>query len=89
MRPAVQNARVGGRFGQTKFGSWSMPDQVSRRARAMSLDPDVTDYDVWRTLRSVRDEIYRLDREGSPIPIRLLYARKTLELAKRNRETID
>lgn len=55
----------------------------------MSLDPDVTDYDVWRTLRSVRDEIYRLEREGSPIPIRLLYARKTLELAKRNRETID
>lgn len=63
-----------------------MTNQVSQRARAMALDPDVTDYEMWRNSRSVCDEIYRLEREGNPIPIRLLYARKTLELAKRNRE---
>lgn len=66
-----------------------MTDQVSRKARELALDPDVTDYEVWRTLRSVRDQIYRLEREGRPIPIRLLYARKTFELAGRKRGTIE
>jgi hypothetical protein len=66
-----------------------MTDQVSRRARELALDPDVTDYEVWRTLRSVRDQIYRLERGNYPIPIRLLYARKTLELAMRNRGSGD
>lgn len=66
-----------------------MTDQVSRRARELALDPDVTDYEVWRTLRSVRDQIYRLERGNCPIPIRLLYARKTLELAMRNRGSGD
>lgn len=66
-----------------------MIDQVSQKALELALDPDVTDYEMWRTLRSVRDEIYRLERAGSPVPIRLLYARKTFELARRNRETAD
>ncbi|MGY6708926.1 MAG: hypothetical protein ACXIVF_11410 [Rhizobiaceae bacterium] len=66
-----------------------MTDQVSRRARELALDPAVSDYDVWRTLRSVRDQIYALERGGHPIPIRLLYARKTLELAHRNRGIAD
>jgi len=66
-----------------------MMDQVSRRARELALDPDVTDYEMWRTLRSVRDEIYHVQRAGSPVPIRLLYARKTFELAKLNRNAAD
>lgn len=66
-----------------------MPDQVSRRARELALDPALSDYEVWRTLRSVRGQIYTLEREGYPIPIRLLYARKSLELANRNRGNPD
>lgn len=62
-----------------------MTDHVTRRARELALDPDVTDYEVWRSLRSVRDQIYTLERARYPIPIRLLYARKTLELALRDR----
>jgi hypothetical protein len=58
-----------------------MSDQVSRRARQLALDPDISDYEFWRTLKSVRHEIYRLLRAGRPVPIRLLYARKTLEMA--------
>jgi len=58
-----------------------MPNQVSRRARRLALDPDISDYEFWRTLKSVRQEIYLLLRAGRPVPIRLLYARRTLEMA--------
>lgn len=58
-----------------------MTDQVSRRARRLALDPDISDYEFWRTLKSISHEIYRLQRARQPIPIRLLYARRTIEMA--------
>jgi hypothetical protein len=58
-----------------------MSDQTSKYARQLALDPSISDYECWRMLKSVRYEIYGLERRGEPIPIRLLYARKTLEMA--------
>ncbi len=58
-----------------------MTDEISSLARHLAADPGITDYDLWRAVRLVEDELYDKDREGAPIPIRLLHARATLRRA--------
>ena len=60
---------------------------VVRLAHVLARDVSASDYDFWRALKTVENELYQLDRKGLPIPIRLLHARRILRAAQRMRQT--
>lgn len=49
----------------------------------------ITDYEFWRALRRIEDQIYRCRRHGEPIPIELVYARRILKTAWTARTSQD
>ncbi|MBX3569998.1 MAG: hypothetical protein KF914_18190 [Rhizobiaceae bacterium] len=59
-------------------------DLTSMSARLAS-DATITDYDFWRAIKMLDDELYRAERGGRPIPMQLLYARKALRAAHARR----
>lgn len=51
----------------------------------VALDPTCSDYDLWRAIKTLDDELYRMQRQRRPIPIRILYARRILQSASAKR----
>ena len=64
-----------------------MTSSVESLAGLLAGDSSLTDYDFWRALREIEHELYRAGREGRPVPIGLLYARRALQAARRERTT--
>lgn len=58
-----------------------MKTDIDRLSEELALDSTVTDYDFWRALRTVNDQIFALDRARSPIPIKFLHLRAILRRA--------
>ncbi|MEC9245528.1 hypothetical protein [Nitratireductor rhodophyticola] len=46
---------------------------------------EITDYDFWRALKSIEDELYWLERNRRPIPIDLIYVRAIVRTARQKR----
>lgn len=65
---------------------------MTPRTRILSIvlacDERLSDYDFWRALRSVEDELYRCQRLGKPVPIDLVYARRILNAARGLRSSL-
>lgn len=59
-------------------------DLADMSARLAS-DDTITDYDFWRAIRMLDDELYRAERGGRPIPMQLIYARQALRSAHASR----
>lgn len=59
---------------------------VSRLSSFVANDSSWSDYDLWRALKSINQELYRLERSGFPIPINLLYTRQIISSARLKRE---
>ncbi|WP_187971499.1 hypothetical protein [Aquibium microcysteis] len=55
-----------------------MPNDINRLSRRLAQSPLVTDYDFWRALRDLNDEIYALAKRAEPVPIEILRLRATL-----------
>lgn len=55
-----------------------MTSDINRLSRRLANNPLATDYDFWRALRDLNDEIYALSKRSEPIPIDLLRLRATL-----------
>ncbi|RST84856.1 hypothetical protein EJC49_18645 [Aquibium carbonis] len=55
-----------------------MTSDINRLTRRLAKNPLMTDYDFWRALRDLNDEVYALTKRGDPIPIELLKVRATL-----------
>lgn len=52
----------------------------------LARDPDVTDYDFWRAIKTLDNEIFRLTATDAPLPIDILRRREILRRARRKRE---
>jgi hypothetical protein len=47
----------------------------------LARDATISEYDFWRALRKIENELYRCRRLGKPIPIELVYARRIINSA--------
>lgn len=48
----------------------------------LARDDRISDYDFWRALRRIENELYRRGRLGEPVPIDLVYARRIISTAR-------
>jgi hypothetical protein len=55
-----------------------MTSDINHLSRRLAVNPLATDYDFWRALRDLNDEIYATTKRGEPVPIDLLRLRATL-----------
>ncbi len=59
-----------------------MTSDINRLTRRLARNPLATDYDYWRALRDLNDEVYALSKRREPIPIELLKLRATLRMKR-------
>ena len=55
---------------------------IHAAAEKLASDPDLTDYDFWRTLKNLDYEIFRRAAASQPIPIDMLRWRRILKRAR-------
>lgn len=62
-----------------------MIKNVKSLSSLLAEDRSLTDYDFWRALQTLNDDLHRIERARRPVPINLLYTRRALEdaLARR------
>lgn len=54
----------------------------------LARDASISDYDFWRALRKIEDELYNCGRLGKPVPIELVYARRIINSAWTQRNLV-
>jgi len=62
-----------------------MKIDVAQMSSRLASDHSLSDYDFWRALRTIDDEIYRIGRLREPIPMKMIYARAILKTARNKR----
>ena len=55
-----------------------MTSDIKRLSHRIANSPLATDYDFWRALRDLNDEVYAISKRAEAIPIDLLRLRATL-----------
>jgi len=55
-----------------------MTSDINHLSQRIAQNPLASDYDFWRALRDLNDEIYAITKREDPIPIGLLQLRATL-----------
>lgn len=58
-----------------------MINNVKNLSSLLADDSNLTEYDFWRALQTLNDDLHRIEREKLPLPINLLYTRKALQEA--------
>lgn len=62
-----------------------MKVDVKQMSERVAQDPSISDYDVWRALKSLDDELFQIENRRRPIPIDLVFARAILRRAQETR----
>lgn len=62
-----------------------MKIDIQKLADELAADPSITDYDFWRALKLIDHEVFELDRQRLPIPMRILQQRGILRRARQKR----
>jgi hypothetical protein len=63
-----------------------MKIDIDKLSDQLASDPAVTDYEFWRALRIVNDEIFKLGRSKEPVPMEFLQLRAVLRKARAKRK---
>ncbi|WP_442583114.1 hypothetical protein ACSBOB_14635 [Mesorhizobium sp. ASY16-5R] len=58
---------------------------IATMSARLASDAKLTDYDFWRAIKMIDDELYQIERRGRPIPMQMIYARHVLKTARSKR----
>ncbi|WP_367718591.1 hypothetical protein AB2N04_09795 [Nitratireductor sp. GISD-1A_MAKvit] len=62
-----------------------MNEEAKALSESLAHTHEISDYDFWRALKSIEDELYWLERNRRPIPIELVYVRAIVRTARQKR----
>ncbi|WP_265518101.1 hypothetical protein [Nitratireductor luteus] len=62
-----------------------MKVDVKEMSERLAYDPTFSDYDFWRALKSLDDELFHIQNQHHPIPMELVFARAILRRARNAR----
>jgi hypothetical protein len=58
---------------------------IDAMSEKLARDPGISDYDFWRTLKNLNNEIFLITNNHKPIPMELIRWRAILERARSKR----
>lgn len=87
MLPIPVPGRSGGESGAggRKHRNAHMKIDIRKLSDDLARDETITDYDFWKALGRIEDELHEVRRSNLPIPIRLIQHRKIIAVARRKR----
>ena len=62
-----------------------MKQDIGAAASRLAENPRITDYDFWRTLKNLENEIFRIASVKQPIPIEMIRWRAIIRQARSRR----
>lgn len=62
-----------------------MTQDIGIAADRLAENPRISDYDFWRTLKNLDNEIFRISTDRQPIPIEMLRWRAIIRQARSRR----
>jgi hypothetical protein len=62
-----------------------MKIDVAQMSSRLASDHTISDYDFWRALKTINNELYRIERLHLPIPMKMIYAREIIKTARHKR----
>jgi hypothetical protein len=62
-----------------------MKTDINAEAEKLAADPHVTDYDFWRSLKNLNNEIFHIANSNEPIPFAMIRQRAILKQARSKR----
>lgn len=62
-----------------------MKIDIERESVRLAEDPRVTDYDFWRSLKNLDNEIFQIANNNDPIPMEMIRWRAILKKARARR----
>ena len=71
--------------GRTYSGRGGMKQDIGAVAHRLAGDQRISDYDFWRTLKNLDNEIFRIAGSHEPIPIEMIRWRAIIKQARSRR----
>ena len=62
-----------------------MKTDIKVEVERLAADPRITDYDFWRSLKNVNNEIFNIANNNEPIPFDMIRWRAILKQARMRR----
>ncbi|RVD68530.1 hypothetical protein EN751_30925 [Mesorhizobium sp. M4A.F.Ca.ET.029.04.2.1] len=62
-----------------------MKTDIKGEVERLAADPRITDYDFWRSLKNVNNEIFHIANNNEPIPFDMIRWRAILKQARLKR----
>jgi hypothetical protein len=63
-----------------------MKIDINEMSEKLARDPGISDYDVWRTLKNLNNELFHIANNNDPIPMELIRWRAVLDKASSKRK---
>lgn len=61
---------------------------VGSMATKLAFDVDISDYEIWRSLKNIDNDIFQIERKRLPVPLHLVRWRGALAKAYSKREAL-